>query len=57
MFCMWTGEVDVQLSGFVVEVFMKDPSYFTRHNRRRDEMGEHRLINEVVQVIGECQSR
>ena len=57
MFCMWTGEVDVRLSGFVVEIFMKDPSYFTRHNRRRDELAEHRLISEVVQVIGECQSR
>ena len=57
MYCMWIGVIEEATCGFVIEIFMKDSSSFTRHNRRKEEMEEHRLIHEAIQVMGECQSK
>ena len=54
---MWVGVIEESTCGFVIEIFMRDSSSFTRHNRRKEEMEEHRLIHEAIQIMGECQSK
>ena len=57
MYCAWLGVSEFVTSGFVFEIFMKDPSSFTRHNWRIEGLEEYRLIGEALSLIGQCQSR
>ena len=45
---------DVENVGFVIEIFVEQPSVFTRHNRSNDIDALMKLLNCVVEVISQC---